>query len=108
MARFDKTWSDFRFGELATFLFTTREGGRGIVQVFPKDADSDRCRLRYRLWLTGKLDPAARPIAEPDRAKAARTAFGPIVTATLEPMAGGRPSLLDLDTGQMVAPPDFV
>ena len=56
-----KRRTDFNPDELATFLFTTREGGRGIVQVFPKDLDTDRYRLRYRMWLTApKADQRAR------------------------------------------------
>ncbi len=40
--------------------------------------------------------------------KSAHTPFGRIVTAKLEPAADGRPPLLDLQTGQTAAPPDFV
>jgi hypothetical protein len=64
----EATGSVSGFGNgLATFLFTTREGGRGIVQVFPKDTDADRYRLRYRMWLTALAkSPALLPIARAD------------------------------------------
>jgi hypothetical protein len=108
LARFEKNWTDFKFGELATFLFTTREGGRGIVQVFPRDPDGDRYRLRYRVWTTAQAGPSARAAAQPRRANAARTPFGRIVTATLELPADGRECLLDLETGRKAGPPDFL
>jgi hypothetical protein len=108
MARFDKTSTDFKFGELATFLFTTREGGRGIVQVFPKDPDADRCRLRYRMWSTAEVKPTTPPaVAEPHQARPRGTPLGTVVTTTLERPALGRESLLDLRTGRKFVPPEF-
>jgi hypothetical protein len=108
LARFDKTWTDFKYDQIATFLFTTREGGRGIVQVFPKDLDADRYRLRYRMWATPQAGRAARPpVAEPREARSPGTPFGEVVTTTLERPAEGRASLLDLETGRKAAPPEF-
>ena len=103
LVRFEESRTDFKYDELATFLFTTREGGRGIVQVFPKDRDADRYRLRYRMWLTApqsQAEPAAarRPLG-PRGAKSPGTPFGKIVTTTLEPPAEGREFLLDLKPG---------
>jgi RNA polymerase sigma factor (sigma-70 family) len=109
LARFHKTWTDFKYDEMATFLFTTREGGRGIVQVFPKDADADRYRLRYRMWLTSQAESAARPpVAEAREARSPGTPFGQVVTTTLENPAEGRETLLDLETGRKVVPPEFL
>jgi hypothetical protein len=110
LVRFEKTWTDFKYDELATFLFTTREGGRGIVQVFPKDKDADRYRLRYRMWLTAQarptaLPPVAQPVAEPRRANSPGTPFAKIVTTTLELPAEGREFLPDLKTGRKAVPP---
>jgi hypothetical protein len=40
-----------------TFLLTTREGGRGIVQVFPRTAGFRSYRLRYRMILMDDPKP---------------------------------------------------
>jgi hypothetical protein len=108
LERFEKSWTDFKHDELATFLFMTREGGRGIVQVFPKDQDTDRYRVRYRMWLTEHNQPkASSPIAVRREVKSPGTPFAKTVTATLEPPTPGRECLLDLEAGRRVAPPDF-
>jgi hypothetical protein len=91
--------------ELLTFLFTTREGGRGIVQVFPKDRDADRFRVRYRMWSTAQAKPAARPpdekvVALPGEAKSPETSFGVTVTATVAPPVDHQEFVTDLNTGQ--------
>jgi RNA polymerase sigma factor (sigma-70 family) len=98
---------------LETYLFTTREGGRGILQVFPKDPDADRIRLRYRMWLTAQPEPdaappVARPTAEPGRARSPGTPFGRMITAALEAQAEGRECFLDLETGRKSMPPRFL
>jgi hypothetical protein len=90
---------------LLTFLFTTREGGRGIVQVFPKDRDSDRFRLRYRMWSTPDAKPPARPpdekvVALPGEAKSPGTSFGVTVTATVAQPVAHQEFATDLKTGQ--------
>jgi hypothetical protein len=108
LVRFEKSRTDFKHDELATFLFTTREGGRGIVQVFPKDHDADRYRVRYRMWLKEHGEPKAAPsIAVRRGANTPGTPFAKAVTVTLEPPVPGRECLLDLETGRRVAPPDF-
>ena len=113
LVRFEKTRIDFRHNELATFLFRTREGGRGIVQVFPKDQDADRFRLRYRMWLIEQNNPAAsppvaKPVAGPRGRRSPETPFGRIATTTLELPADGREWFLDLKTGRKAIPPEFV
>jgi hypothetical protein len=109
LIRFDKDRTDFKDDELATFLFTTRDGGRGIVQVFPKDQDADRYRLRYRMWLTAPAKPTAKPqMAEPRQAKLPGTPFGKVLTTTLEAPAEGREFLMDLKTGRKAGPPKFL
>jgi RNA polymerase sigma factor (sigma-70 family) len=109
LVRFEKSRTDLKYDRMATFLFTTREGGRGIVQVFPKDPDADRYRLRYRMWATPHAEPAARPPgAGPGKARAHGTPFGAVVTTTLERPAEGRASLLDVESGRKVAPPGFL
>jgi hypothetical protein len=113
LARFDRSANDLKYDELATFLFTTREGGRGILQVFPSDRDADRLRLRYRMWMTGRAGAAAvsgdaRSAAERRGARSPGTPFGKVVTAVLERPAQGWAFLLDLETGRKAAPPEFV
>ncbi len=90
---------------LLTFLFTTREGGRGIVQIFPKDRDSDRFRLRYRMWLSPETKPAAQPpdgkvVGLPGEAKSPGSSFGVTVTATVAEPAEDQGFVTDLNTGQ--------
>jgi hypothetical protein len=95
------------YDELATFLFRTRQGGRGIVQIFPKDPDSDRRRLRYRMWLSENTEPKPRNVAEQTPAKPPRTPFGSVSTVALEIAADGAPSLLSLRSGRTSGPPNF-
>ncbi len=113
LVRFEKTWTDFKPDELATFLFTTRDGGRGIIQVFPKDTDADRFRVRYRMWLTTQPmpvapPPVARPLAEPRTANSPGRSFAKTVTTTLELPVPEREFLLGLKTGQRAVPPKFL
>jgi hypothetical protein len=109
LVRFEKTWTDFKNDEQATFLFTTREGGRGVVQVFPKDPDANRCRLRYRMWLPALSKPIAlSPIAEQRSVNSPGTAFGNSITTTLERPAEGREFLLDRETGRRAVAPKFL
>lgn len=109
LARFGNKRTDYQYDRLATFLFTTRDSGRGIVQVFPKDPGTDRFRLQYRMWLTPQAGTEAQPpAAEPREARPTETSFGKIITTVLEPPEKGRESFLDLETGRRLAPPDFV
>ncbi len=99
--------------ELATFLFTTREGGRGIVQVFPKDPATDQYRIRYRKWETapqgGSVEaPSAGRAALAQKAKSPGTPFGKTVTTTLERPAEGREFALDFQSGRKAVPPKFL
>jgi hypothetical protein len=107
LANFEQEQTGARDDELLTFLFTTREGGHGIVQIFPKDRDTDRFRLRYRMWLTAQAKPAARPtddnvVAEPGAATAPGTSFGEVETRTVAQPGEGQDFLIDLNTGQML------
>ncbi len=88
MGNFEQERTQARDDELLTFLFTTREGGRGIVQIFPKDRGTDRFRLRYRMWLGAQPERGVRPtddkvVALPGGAKPPRTSFGETMTATI-------------------------
>ncbi len=88
LANFEQERATAKDDELLTFLFTTREGGRGIVQIFPKDRGTDRFRLRYRMWLGARPTPEVRPsddkvVALPGGAKPPRTSLGETMTATI-------------------------
>ena len=90
--------------ELLTFLFTTREGGRGILQIFPKDRGADRFRLRYRMWLGTQPTPGERPsdekvVALPRQDKPPESSFGEAVTATVAQPADDQEIETDLNTG---------
>jgi RNA polymerase sigma factor (sigma-70 family) len=87
----------------ATFLFRTREGGAGIVQLLESEQKTRSVHLRYQM-----VEPhpkgyqpkafAAVPQAGP---------FGPVTEVTLRPAKEGLACGLDLDTGQMLkTPPD--
>ncbi|WP_422931823.1 sigma-70 family RNA polymerase sigma factor [Singulisphaera sp. PoT] len=95
-------------GELATYLFTTRVGGRGIIQMLPKELQGDRCRLRYRMWESATSDSKSGSAALPGRTDRGGTPFGEVVTTSLEASKSGRECLLDLETGRRSSPPDFL
>jgi len=101
---FGKSRRDYKRDQVGTFLFTTREGGRGVVQVFPRSEGSEARRLRYRMWVDRDAQQANLPVATPR--KQAGVAPGPVITATLQTPASGRTFLLDLETGRTVSPPD--
>lgn len=101
---FGKNRMDFRPNELGTFLFTTREGGRGIVQVFPRAERTSAVRLQYRMWGGKDTEPAKAdtPI------KGAKTSFGPPVTVTLESPAPGKKFLFNMEDRVSIAPPETI
>ena len=101
---FGKSRWDYQRDQVGTFLFTTREGGRGVVQVFPRAEGSQVRRLRYRMWLDQETTHAKPSIATPR--KPPGVALGPMIAATLQTPARGRTFLLDLETGRTVSPPD--
>jgi hypothetical protein len=94
--------TDFQYDSIGTFLFTTRDGGRGVLQSFPLDKGSGLLRLRYRLWgdeggdrVVEESPPAPR---DPDN-------WEPVRTITLLSPGPDRKFLLDLDSGETIAPP---
>jgi len=101
---FGKSRRDYRRDQVGTFLFTTREGGRGVVQVFPRTEGSEARRLRYRMWVDPDVKQAIQPAPTPR--KQGDVALGPLVEPILQTPARGRTFLLDLETGRTVAPPD--
>lgn len=101
---FGKSRRDYRRDQVGTFLFTTREGGRGVVQVFPRTEASEARRLRYRMWVDPDVKHVPQPAPTPR--KQGDIALGPLVEPTLQTPARGRTFLLDLETGRTISPPD--
>ncbi len=103
LVRFDKHRTDFKNDQRATFLFTTREGGRGILQIDPPEQESDRRRLRYRMFAMGDEKPAA-PSA-PESGRKSRTPFDKTVIRTVEIFVPGKECLLDLESRRKISLP---
>ncbi len=101
---FGKSRRDYKRDQVGTFLFTTREGGRGVVQVFPRTEGSETRRIRYRMWVDPDVKQAPQPAPTPR--KQGDVALGPLVEPTLQTPARGRTFLLDLETGRTISPPD--
>jgi RNA polymerase sigma factor (sigma-70 family) len=85
----------------ATFLFRTREGGAGIVQVLDSDVEHKAVHIRYQMVQPHPkhFEPRAMqplPPAPP---------FGPVKEVTLSPVAPGNVCAMDLNTGQMITAP---
>jgi arylsulfatase A-like enzyme len=88
-----------------TFLFRTREGGAGIVQLLGSDEASQSTRFRYPMVQPHPKQFIARPLAP----LAAAPPFGPIVEVTL-PTPGAAEAahascMIDLDTGKTYPAP---
>jgi hypothetical protein len=90
--------------QLGTFLFTTREGGRGIVQVLPHDAISDTTRLKYRMFASDAVEQDQEPSAA-IREKGG-TPFGDPVLTGLKARGPGTKFLFNLKAGTKHSAPD--
>lgn len=91
----------------ATFLFFTREGGYGILQLIGPARDPRGTHFRYRLieWphRDGKKQPMGPvPFVPSEDEKGGR--FGPIIRRSIRPATGESDSALDLDTGKLSVP----
>lgn len=106
LVRFDQDRTDFQYDQIGTFLVTTREGGRGIVQSHPRDVLTGMVKLRYRMWIDEQHPESQPPHARPRDTTG--PAFGEAVTLKLQTPGRGKPFLLDLDTGQAITPPDLI
>ncbi|HUE16754.1 MAG TPA: M56 family metallopeptidase, partial [Planctomycetaceae bacterium] len=104
MVAVDADRIDFQNEEPRTLLFITREGGRGMLQVFPhENQGSYACKIRYRLWHEqGRPAPAA-PLKRTPRHE---SDWGPERLVMLKAPGRDRAFLLNLETGQKVTPPD--
>jgi beta-lactamase regulating signal transducer with metallopeptidase domain len=104
MVPFGLRKTDFRNEELGTFLFITREGGRGVIQASPSAADGSLAhKIRYRMWgEKGRVGPAATA----KKARRNEADWGPEHIAILKEPGRGRAFLFDLETGEKITPPD--
>ena len=87
-----------------TFLFTTREGGRGILRVSPPEEGTDAFHLRYRMIVTDDSEPPPRPDEASPGGKG--SSLGESITVTLDGPAVGNRFLLDLESPRPCSPPD--
>lgn len=88
---------------VGTFLFTTREGGRGVMQVFPPAGEEGPRRFQYRMFESVTTPPAQAPAQ--NATPKSKTRFGKTVTVTLPSVAKDVECLLDLDTERTAALP---
>ena len=87
----------------ATFLFTTREHGRGILQVVAQGKTPEEgLHIRWRMFQKAGSPPPAAPATD---VLPARGSFGPVIERTLADSLGDGESGLNLDTGRMLAVP---
>jgi RNA polymerase sigma factor (sigma-70 family) len=85
-----------------TFLFRTREGGAGIVQILGTDIARETVHIRYRMVEPHPRDFQPKPFA----AIPATPPFGPTREITLSTRAAGAICALNLDTNQSLETPD--
>ncbi|MGN6368235.1 MAG: RNA polymerase sigma factor [Phycisphaerae bacterium] len=85
----------------ATFLFATREGGRGILQITGPANNNSALHLRYRMLqgTTVQQPPLAIALAQPDQTPAPAS-FGEVHDVTLASPLARDDSALDLHTGK--------
>jgi hypothetical protein len=103
----EKDQIDFRPHQAGTFLFITREGGRGVLQTFARENNDTYSRkIRYRMWQTNGAKESPPPAPPSPRPKRDASEWGPERVVILPPPARGRAFLLNLETGQRESPPD--
>jgi RNA polymerase sigma factor (sigma-70 family) len=88
----------------ATFLFITREGGKGVMQLFGSSKDGNSTSLKYRMFqgvlsrdapLEDELSRRREPTTSPSQ-------FGPAREVTMAaPWVGDRPGAIDFESGQL-------
>jgi hypothetical protein len=108
----DVTTDTPQYGEYpVTFLFATREGGRGIMQIVGPVAEGDAMRLRYRMFegMPVKEAPLAAALNSVDSIDRGFS-FGQVHELSLGAPASPDDSALQLQTGktrpQLVATDD--
>ncbi len=94
---------DPKENEIGTFLFITREGGRGVMQVFPRQTDGSAAH-RDPLPDVGRERPAGTGAAGHE--KIGTDADWESERLVILKARRGRAFLLNLETGQRLTPPD--
>lgn len=87
-----------------TFLFTTREGSRGVMRVHPMDEDSRSRKVTYRLWNRDAIKPhpaTQRPPRKPDEWQRAKIVI-------LKEPGFGKQCLFDLESGKVDKLPESI
>jgi hypothetical protein len=98
---------DFRPNQAGTFLFITREGGRGVLQTFARENNDTYSRkIRYRMWVAKGAKAPPAPAPRTPRPKRDESEWGPEHVVMLPPPSRGRAFLLNLETGKRASPPD--
>jgi len=90
-----------------TFLFTTREGGAGIVQLLRSINDPPALQLRFRM-IEQEGRQVQHPVIDTERRVAALGAgkvFSPVIDTALRVHDGLQNSVLDLDMGNLLTQP---
>ncbi|MEI6077463.1 MAG: hypothetical protein WCS94_17915, partial [Verrucomicrobiota bacterium] len=82
-----------------TYIFHTREGTSGIMQVLGHTENPRGVKIRYKLVQSGKPTPLVEPVAQ-------KLSFGPVVERVVKDSGESRNSAyLDFESGALVAPP---
>lgn len=82
--------------QIGTFLFTTREGSRGVMRVYPTDKSSQTRKIEYRLWNRDTAKPVT-PVPTPHRQPGA---WHPAKMVILKEPGFGNQCLFDLEDGK--------
>ncbi|HET6327362.1 MAG TPA: hypothetical protein VFG04_21955 [Planctomycetaceae bacterium] len=103
---FGRRNTDLQRNQTGTFLFITREGGRGVVQTLPgENDDSSSRRIRYRMWGEKRGQSPAPPIRQVRRDE---SDWEPERIGILKGPGRGQPFVMNLETGKRETPPDSV
>ncbi len=90
-------------GPQATYVFKTREGAMGVVQLTGWDAESNALRIAYRLLLSS-VDAIPDVDVKRQADPSAKSSSSEVVELVISPKNGR--NFLDLDTGALVATTD--
>ena len=93
----------------ATYIFQTREGGKGILQLLdPATVDNDGIPIRFKMLEKGPTAVPASPQEKPNEKKSA-THFGPVIEQSVEIHSNDfQNCFLDLDTDKVLSLPAYL
>jgi hypothetical protein len=96
--------TDYHENQVGTFLFITREGGRGVIQTLPREDDETYShKIRYRLWGEKSGHP---PPTQVRKTRRNESEWGPERVGILRAPGRGQAFLMSLETGERLTPPD--